>query len=198
MAERALRAVGATGLFVLCVGAVGCMTTDGLAGGGEPSGAATGSVTPKMVFVTSRVYGATLGGYSGADAACKAAADASTLDGMHGKKWTAVLAGSSTTLGEAKWSMPSGDVVAATTAALIAGKLETELASDENGNVTMYTDPRDVWTGGTIGAAPIADCARWTSTNATAIVGHPIDTDTTWDLGPAPCASQEHLYCAEL
>ena len=178
------------------------------------------SVQPSesIIFVTSAKSTGDLGGLSGADATCQAAADSAFLPGSY-KAWLS----DSTTSAKARLTNSIGPYVrtdgvqiAADFASLIDGpfglgidNIDAFLNVDENG--VMFTGTsQGAWTGtNVVGESTNRNCTNWTfgSFEPSPSTGDPPFTATLgftffksfhWtEAGNISCGQQHHLYCLQ-
>lgn len=131
------------------------------------------SPTFRRVFISSETFTANLGGASGADAKCNAAASAAGLGGT----WAAWLSTSSSTAKQrfvhstVPWKLLDGTVIANDWSDLVSGSLEHNIDRDENNHLVIwngstyvgiswtstYTDGTSMLTNGSI-----SDCSGFT------------------------------------
>jgi hypothetical protein len=138
----------------------------------------------KLVFVTSRVYSANLGGLSGADAKCQAHAEAAGLPGVY-KAWlsdSTTFAADRFTHAEVPYTLIDGTRVAADWSTLTSGSILHAInLSDARGEgpgarinpclggeccaavVWTGTDPSGSWDPDAFGLQ-VHDCNGWTTT----------------------------------
>jgi hypothetical protein len=156
------------------------------------------------------MYTGNLGGVIGADHACQASADASSLGGT----WRAWLSDSSTAAPSHVYAPPSGYVlldgtlVAASQSALLSGALAHAIDQTELGG--PVTDGNtEVWTGtdGTGASVNGGFCTNtsnrdWSTTSTSAgtpLVGHLNAADATWSAAYLQVCNRTNvrLYCFE-
>lgn len=181
----------------------------GLDGGQPDSGQPDGghSVPPNIMFVTSATFSANLGGLSGADAKCQAAATAGGLQGTY----VAWLSTNSVNAidrlsGATGWVRTDGIPFARTPADIANGAILSPPSLDESGNpvsagTTGYPFT-DTDANGTLFAnsdGTTSTCKDWTSTTPTGvnfITGDISQTTFRWTNSYfADCDHQGHLYC---
>lgn len=160
----------------------------------------------RTVFVTKSAFDGKLGGLAGADAKCQAAADASPLTSVQGKRFLAWISdnvdGPLTRFpqGTGKYLTTNGSVIATGLSDLRDGALSSPLAFDETG--TMSTAPH-AWTAVSgVGGAVGFDCEKWTTAlnNGSELgnVGVPSAVDSHWTQDVAiGCGNAYPLYCFE-
>jgi hypothetical protein len=174
----------------------------------------------RRVFISSQQWTANLGGTSGADAKCQAAANAVSLGGTW-MSWTSTATSDPSTRfvhSLVPWKLLDGTLIANDWSDLTSGALENPITRDENNNLVTWNDtnyPTDPYSGiawtdtSTTGTwSGYTDCSDFTdgtSTNAFSSVGyngyiHPIPsycwTDAQSTAGYA-CNSVVSLYCFE-
>jgi len=167
--------------------------------------ACEGDATPppgpgvKRVFVTSGRYTGNLGGLSGGDAKCAAAAGAARLGG----NWTAWLSDANLDAvdripDESPWYLVDGTTLAFQFKADLTDLPKHPINRDENG--TLVPQFQRVWTGTEYGGMGMPDnhCQGWTigTAAADALVGFVAITAWT-DEAIVSCASTLRLYCFE-
>jgi hypothetical protein len=157
-----------------------------------------------VVFITSTLYNANLGGLAGADAKCQARADAAELPGSY-RAW---LSDSATSAADrfAHSALPyvliNGAQIAANWTDLTDGTLAAPINVDESGFAP--TDKGYAWTSTTVaGQALPADslitCQDWGS--ADSLLQGSLGSSRTSDAGwtdsslSANCGYTTHLYC---
>lgn len=158
-----------------------------------------GPLPQKRVFVTSGTTTADLGGLAGADAKCKAAADAANLGGA----WVAFLSvknqqdARDRPTAAGPWHLVNGEL-AITKAQLSKNPITHAINRDENDKRVFGGF---VWTGsGGNGSFFDDDCAGFTSMAAAdhASTGNPTAIDNLWLATRAgDCNEQNRLYCFE-
>jgi hypothetical protein len=176
-----------------------------------PQGLACPPQPYKIVFATSQTFDGALGGVSGADAKCAAAATSAGLPGTY-RAWIST-AGPSGTSPSATFSRstvpyvlpaPASHVVAASFAALADRQIIHQIDSDENGNSIQIGD--NVWTNtnpdGTPTSTSTNDCAGWTNNVSGSLQssGNDGSTANTYGSGwtvhtTGGCEQAYHLYC---
>lgn len=167
----------------------------------ESGGDADAAKGPLRVFVTSTLTNGRFGGVAGADTRCNQTATAQGLGG----KWVAwVSEGPSgphaidrvTSAGP--WFLVTGEMVAATKAALAGGTLLHAIDRDEKG-AQVPVDNDEVWTGtGPNGQYGGRDCDKWT-TGSEGNYGQATNTNGDWTrAGSKGCGNASRLYCFEL
>lgn len=158
----------------------------------------------RCVFVTSNVFNADFDGFSGADAACNAAAAAANppLPGTY----VAWLGTSTTTaptrgIADAPYRRTDGTKVSDDMNDLLNGSLDAPISYDETG--TLQGAPVEVWTGTRAnGNGTGVDCLGWT-TNDGSFQGTRGDltkfNNQEWTNGGAgDCSQGKHLYCFQV
>lgn len=186
----------------------GASENGGLPGGdasadGSPSGtAAPAAGAAKVVFVTADSFDGALGGVSGADAKCQAAATAAGLSGTY-LAWVATRPEDAPSARFAKskagYARSDSRVVAASWNDLVSGQLAAPIDHDEHG--AAIASPL-VWSNTAPGGGPQdtgldTDCDGWTNPNRDAIYGDGTKVDSRWTLSVdfKTCSSLLHLYC---
>lgn len=169
-------------------------------------------LTPKRVFVTSKMYMGNLGGRSGADDKCQQAAiDATaTIPDASSSTWIAWLSSNNKNAidritHEGPYQLLNGIEVVRNKAQLISGGLSH--AIDRNEHNVAYTENRGVWTGTRKDGTMDATCNGWSdSTDAFfGTLGSALSKDDGWTKGaPQPgqtdnwhCDVAVALYCFE-
>jgi hypothetical protein len=206
----AIAACGRRALFALFVFAAGCGRLDFGEWSRSDASDDSSDAAPRAnrAFVARDRVPANLGGLTGADATCAAAAAAAGLDGM----FIAVLSTSTTNAGDRLngsrgWVRVDGTPIVDTADAMFHPMLQpyptgelNPIAFDEYGHA--IPSPLDVWTGttssGTYDVA-FAACGDWT-TNAsqTVTVGEADYSADTFDGAPYNCSLTARLYCFEV
>jgi hypothetical protein len=163
---------------------------------------------PKRVFATSVTYTGALGGTTGADSICTAAATKAGLGG----KWVAWISTYTANAidrlpSDASWYLVDGTTIVFQSKAAIPALPEHAIDQDENGAPVPTTaiipgDPVGAWTGTSlVGIADSELCMGWTSESNGALgdYGSTKDGETSvWTaLGFAACSKHMHLYCFE-
>jgi hypothetical protein len=159
----------------------------------------------RTVFVTSRTYGADLGGYDGADAKCNELARAAMLSGFY-RAWLSIgTTGAASRLPFAGgYARTDGRLVAKSRQDLLGGTLLVQIDLDENvtrvsGNLKVWTNTKETGEAAREGY----DCAGFTSTlpsppRSTASPGGTATAlDARWTVGSDAhaCSEQARLYC---
>ena len=111
---------------------------------------------PKVVFLTSEVFGGNLGGLSGADATCQRLADAAGHTGTY-KAWLSYGAESPSTRfthSAGPYVLPNGTWLAVSWQALTNGQLHARIDVDEWGHQIDLPPFGPVWTGSGGGSYP--------------------------------------------
>ena len=177
----------------------------------------------KLVFVTSKIFTAALGGLAGADGNCQALATAAQRNGTF-KAWLSDATASPVTRFSAgckaggPFVLVDGTVIAKDWAGLTSGSLLKPLVLTEfgtpppTGNACQNHKTLAVWTGtlntGEVDPSRVAlSCAGWTSASATlkasAMWGLPTQpagwsfSNTCFLGGFAICSRGAALYCVE-
>ena len=162
----------------------------------------------RMIFVTSQSFAGDLGGLSGADERCQAAAEAAGLRGSF-MAWLADSTGSPATRlrqHPGPFLRTDGTMVAASWTDLTDGALLAPIDRDENGSPskgTFICQGGEVWTSTKASGDlvdPPAHCADWTSVEATGTAGNVQFADSRWaDSGctSITCQSDLPLYCVQ-
>ncbi len=164
--------------------------------------------TERIVFVTSQLVLGKLGGLTGADAECQAAADSAGLLGAY-LAWL-----STSTVGPADRFVQStvpyvrtdGAIVALDWADLTSGSIRAAINVDEFAN-TISGHP--TWTNTDVDGTPLNNvgdptldsCDEWTSFGGQAGNGFTTAVDGGWTIGSQTnfsCASAFQLYCFQL
>lgn len=152
-----------------------------------------------LMFVTSQVYSANLGGLAGADAKCQSLAKQVGLSGTF-KAW---LSDSSTiakmrfrNLWGQQYVRRDGKVISETFAGLFDGNLDNPINIDEKGQPVGGM----TWTAtNQYGVNKGEYCNNWTSatgTKRTIYFGDISKTDPRWtEAGQITCSSKARLYC---
>lgn len=159
----------------------------------------------KLVFATSQAFTGALGGVSGGNAKCQAAAASAGLTGNY-LAWLSDVYGNSPaanfTRSQAPYVQSNGAIVAADWSALVSTAttpLAAAIGLDENG---FWPVQNNVWTGttanGLIENLGAFNCDGWTSTNASGYTGTWGSRTTAWtQVGGRLCTTLNHLYCFE-
>lgn len=155
------------------------------------------------VFITSQTYSAVLGGLTGADAKCQASADAAGFGGIW-KAWLSdSITAASSRLSQStnSYSLINGTIVANNWADLTDGSLKAPINITENGGAVsdyVFTNTR---VGGQIYYSGYGNCANWSSTGDTYIVGWSGSSASAWTDywggGSRWCYFPARLYCLE-
>jgi hypothetical protein len=156
----------------------------------------------RVIFVTAGTFNGALGGLSGADAACQAAADAGawTSANAPGATWTALL---SDPTAEARERVPGGaplfntneEQVRLDTDFLWAAPLQAAPRYDEHG---VAVAGGEVFTASTaVGAYAGSSCSGWTAAAGLVTTGNPTVTTASWQNASSlgACAGPARLYC---
>ena len=155
------------------------------------------------VFVTREAYTGNLGGLTGADASCMAAAGDATRPGI----WKAWLSDDvwdaidRIPQPDAEYRLVNGTLIANNKADLTGGTLDAPIQVDEF--EVPVEGSFEVWTGTDADGtnSGVGTCANWTSNDdaQTAQSGLADATDPTWtdneDLGEETCDVLKRLYC---
>ncbi len=199
---------GTTGMWtdeggILCDGSIRLICFQTGTGGSLPS--MTSPSGSKKVFVTSTTYDGNLGGLSGADAMCRAAAQAAGLANYSNyKAWlsdTTNNAGTRIT-SDGPWYRLDGVKVASNKAALTgtsSASLFTAISQTETGSyVGQY---QLVWTGtGDNGVALGDRCVDWNNSTDSHLgqVGYATLSNSSWTTATTfACTNMRALYCFE-
>lgn len=160
----------------------------------------------KGAFVTSELFTGNLGGISGADAKCQAAANAAGLQG----RWRAWISdktsspASTFVRSEIPYVRVDGIRIAMNWDDLVNGSLLAPIEVDENGAYVpasmVMTDTRPDGTAmGTHPDGSERTCSNWTSESGVdPDAGYSSSTDAGWSLRGGiyfRCAGQNRLYC---
>ncbi|MFH1224959.1 MAG: DUF1554 domain-containing protein [Candidatus Diapherotrites archaeon] len=152
------------------------------------------------MFVTSQEWNGNLGGISGADAKCQAAASAAKLQG----KWRALVSdkdhSAKSWLPDSAYTKLDGTMVAKNRADLLDGTILSPINIDEFGKAASGFR---VWTGTSITGTPYDGplsgyCDNWVSWNVNKVggVGNKNSTDSGWiNYGAELCERTGNLYC---
>jgi hypothetical protein len=168
-------------------------TTDGGGNDARPAG--------RRVFVTSEAYDGALGGVSGGDAKCQAAANGAGLGGT----WLAWLSDTTTSpsarfpQSTEPYVLVGGGQLAADWTDLIDGSLAAPIDRDETGSALADAGAARVWTGTVAdGTLSGGNCADWTTVGSGGVYGTAAATDSQWSFTSGnTCGSLDHLYCFE-
>jgi hypothetical protein len=165
----------------------------------------------KRVFATSDCYLGSLGGLSGADAACQSLADAAGFAGIF-TAWIAdAYDGPSIRLPHASepYVLTDGSVVARDWGDLVDGEIATPIGLDETATPVTGDCGSRVWTNTSVlGTPAVSDalefaCYEWTLSlfSRWGLHGDATATDAAWTDGGAfglqRCSSSARLYCFE-
>jgi hypothetical protein len=167
---------------------------------------------PHFAFVTSAIFGAMLGGTSGADTKCQAAADSGSVAGKLGLKWRALLSTSGVSAKSSSrmqilapiYSLKSDGTsvfVANGSADLWDGSIGNFLNIDENG--AELDGGQSFWTGtdanGNKNSYAGDYCQDWTVSSAdTTAIGSTGRTNTEWILNSGLCSQSRRLLCVSV
>ncbi|MBX3261875.1 MAG: hypothetical protein KIS78_14280 [Labilithrix sp.] len=172
---------------------------------GDPPDAPSSNVE-KRVFVTSGAFNGVMGGVSGVDARCVAAADRATLGG----DWIAWISADGKNaidrvIHDGPYVRLDGARVVRNKAQLVTGVLTSPIDRTETGE--RVTENHLVWTGTLVSGIFSTDCDNWSSNNAVTYgaMGTLSRTDRAWtdNGGPGPgfrnwgCQTLARLYCFE-
>ena len=157
----------------------------------------------RIVFVTSSVYGAYLGGIAGADAKCQLAAGSVGLPGTF-RAWLSTdldAARDRLTHAAGPYSLVNGTVVATSWTQLTSGTLmhaidRTELAGPPLAGTAC--GGAAVWTGTDIGGNHYTgyNCTAWTLTSGSVVVGLATSGANAWTAScTGMCSGTAALYC---
>lgn len=164
----------------------------------------TGAPQPiNYVFTTSQTYTGSLGGLSGADAKCQTSAEAVGFGGIW-KAWLsdgATSASSRLSQSNNPYSLINRTIIANNWADLTDGSLRAPINVTEKGNAIndyIFTNTR---TSGQIYYSGYGNCANWTSTGDSYIVGWSGASGSGWtdywSGGSRWCHIPARLYCLE-
>lgn len=162
----------------------------------------TGVDAPRLVFVTSAVFGAQLGGIEGADAKCQGAADSAGLDGTF-RAWLSTATSSPMAnfhQSAAPYVRVDGVEIAGDWSDLIDGDLAAPIEVDEWGNVQNNGECGNVWTNTLRDGTPHDEdaCTGWSSLQDAALLGRSDITNYFWTEGCVQdCLKQNRLFCIE-
>lgn len=154
---------------------------------------------PKLrVFATSGTMNARMGGVAGADKICATHAANAKLPGTF-VAWLSTKDGLHATdrvTSAGPWTLPSGETVAETKAALVGGLLKHAIDRDEKGTPVTATK---VWTGtGPDGRYLTNDCDAWTNGN-NGRVGKTDETGAGWtSFDVDDCGALRRIYCFQI
>lgn len=177
-------------------------TTTGSSTTEDAGTGSTGVASTRLVFVTSAVFGAQLGGVEGADAKCQDAADAAGLDGTF-RAWLSTATSSPMAnfhQSATPYVRVDGVEIAGDWSDLIDGDLAAPLEVDEWGNVQNNGECGNVWTNTLRDGKPHDEdgCTGWTSLQDAALLGRSDITNYFWTEGCVQdCLKQYHLFCVE-
>lgn len=141
-----------------------------------------------------------LGGLTGADAICQAAATGATtpLTGT----WKAWLSDSTTNAIDrmadvGPWFLVNNTTQVFASKAALTGNPAVAINMDQSGNTQSTAQP--VWTNTLAnGTKNTLNCSNWTSAAGNGNTGNHGSASATWtEDGGQPCASAAHLYCFE-
>jgi hypothetical protein len=153
----------------------------------------------RRVFVTSQSFkGAEIGGRSGGDDKCNAAATAAALGG----NWVAWLSDSTTDardlVANVEYQRIDGSLLASNLTDLLDGTIATPISLDENGNAQPG---KEVWTGtSATGVRAAYTCNDWTSSSPgnRAQHGKSDRADAKWtEETRTNCNASARIYCFE-
>ena len=170
-------------------------------GGTGGSGGMGGGVEPEalVVFVTSSIQTAALGGFDGADATCAGEATSAGLEGEF-KAWLSTLdtaAADRLTQSSGPYVLTDGTRIADNWNDLIDNQLLAPINLDAMGR----SQGGDVWTGTLPSGQPYEedDCAGYTSDSAgKGLCGSTGSTGSSWSAATdPPCRTRLRLFCFE-
>ncbi|MCA9879468.1 MAG: DUF1554 domain-containing protein, partial [Thermomicrobiales bacterium] len=167
-----------------------------------PPGCGAGG--PCLVFLSSTPHQGNLGGVSGADAKCQAAATAAKLPGTY-KAWLSDSHSDSSpnirfTRSAGPYQLVTGVTVAANWADLVDGNLAASINVTENGGVVVAVGEA-AWTNTRADGSRLdspSHCDNWQSNagGTSGRVGIVIRTDHVWtDASTVSCENHAPLYC---
>lgn len=148
-----------------------------------------------IVFVTTASFTGDLGGTSGADQKCNAAAAGAGLGGVF-VAWlfTSGASAPSRLQGDGPWHLVTGTRVTVSKQALASTGPEVPIDRDENGDLVGGA----VWTGIPFGGGMgLGDCNGWTDAlfSSAGYAGSTLDTTEWTSTTPTSCSAKNHLYC---
>jgi hypothetical protein len=162
----------------------------------------TGGLCAKVVFVTTEAFSGDLGGVTGANAKCQAAATNAGLSGTY-FAWLSDSLGHSPAFtfsrSQAPYVLPNGAVVAANWSALLSTS-STSLVNAIGLDARGGTPPAGPWTGTNASGLPAGNnCSNWTSTAGGGATGYWPSTDAGWTyaVSGVSCNGGGPLYCFE-
>ncbi|MCE9580484.1 MAG: hypothetical protein K8W52_45615 [Deltaproteobacteria bacterium] len=167
-----------------------------------PDGAPDAPSSPNVMFVTSTVHTANLGGLDGADAICSQRAAAAGLHGTFRAFLSSSTVNAIDRLENAPgWVRPDGKPFARSAADVAAGHILYPPRLDENGaTVALGEQVRTGSNGDGSTAGPW--CGDWVgdSPNGTCVGSHPESAlrFANDSRGSLTCADQAHLYCFQV
>lgn len=158
--------------------------------------------TARLVFVTATTFDADLGGASGADSKCQAAATAASLPGTY-YAWVSTSTSSPsthfTTVGQ-EWRRVDSQLVASSFADLTSGTIHNAIDVDEHGSsvASGYTWTQTLTDGGV--SQSVTGCEDFSSNTSSlsyeANLGNVAHTDSQWTFASQNlCNYQAHLLC---
>jgi hypothetical protein len=161
---------------------------------------------PNVIFVTSASYTGDLGGLSGADADCAAAAQLAGLTGTFISYLSTSTTDASSRIASARgWVRTDGMPVADTAADLAAGSIWYPISLDENGNAVSPTTPGstpNAATGSTSQGAYYSGqtCSDWTTSTGIYGSGVPWAGFSGFQqfFSGESCDLSFHLYCLQV
>lgn len=158
------------------------------------------------IFISSSSYNGNLGGLSGADTKCQAAADTAKIGGTW-KAWLSdgsVSASSRLNHGTDPYKLLNGNIVAENWGDLTDGKLNTNITIDENKSV--ISGNARTWTNTNLLGEVVGNrnCSNWSAGGGyswftpSGQIGNPYYTDLNWtNNNYLSCNSVARLYCVE-
>jgi hypothetical protein len=151
------------------------------------------------VFVTSNVFGGSIGGLTGADAICQQYAEGANLPGTY-KAWLSDSTDSPSTRfvqSTGPYQLLDGTQIAANWTKLTDGSLRAPINITETRNTVTGSDL--VWTHTQVdGSAGLSDehCGNWKVATGSGGRGTATYADSNWtQSGSAACNTGQHLYC---
>ena len=159
-------------------------------------------VAPKIAFVTADTYDGDLGGLTGADDICNTEAAAAGRSGNFRGLLSTQLHNARSRVEDEPYTLPTGDLVAASLDDLFDGAIDAAINVDAAGDV-IQTEVNGVWSASFEDGFWPEDyaCGDWTDNfvEASALVGDRTATDSAWlaaDFGN--CDTPQHIYCFEV
>ena len=171
------------------------------------AGCSGGPERLRTVFITKESFpakfGAPGGGLEGADAKCTAAAAASPLDTVRGRKYRALLSDTSSALiarmpeGTQIYKRPDCVELQRGEAKVLVGPLLARANITEDGTPASSDA---FWSGSQAdGVAINYNCYDWTVSESVGAIGSASETDGGWlSTGVRDCSVPAHLVCVEL